>query len=155
MVDGVRDRRGVDDRVVAADERVRAAGVGEVGLEVAHAPRGRALEGRRGAVRGGDAVARAPHRVDGGGADLPARAGDEDAHPPLLPRQAPGAPAASGRGRRHRAAGRPRSTPRRLIVVVRAAPVPAVEVPVVNGHNVGFRSVLPAVSLAAPLTAAA
>ena len=38
MVDGVRDRRGVDDRVVAADERVRAAGVGEVGLEVATPP---------------------------------------------------------------------------------------------------------------------
>ena len=84
--DGVRrvlrrlgDRRGVDDGVVAADERVGVAGVGEIGLDVADLAALGLVE-RAVQVGRGDLVAGVVQGRDRGGADLPAGAGDEDAH---------------------------------------------------------------------------
>ena len=74
------DRGGVDHGVVAAHDRERVAGVGEVGLLVARRAGRRRLEDGRAEVAGRDLVAGGVERVDGGRADLPARAGDEDAH---------------------------------------------------------------------------
>ena len=82
------DRGGVDDRVVAADDRERVAGVGQVGLLVGDARRGFASNDGRAEVGGGDVVAGVGEGGDGGGADLAARAGDEDAHPGRLPDRA-------------------------------------------------------------------
>jgi hypothetical protein len=66
------DRGGVDDGVVAADDGERVTGVGEVGLLVGRRAGRLRLEGGAGEVAGGDLVAGAVQRVDGGGADLPA-----------------------------------------------------------------------------------
>jgi hypothetical protein len=74
------ERGGVDDGVVAADDRERVAGVGEVGLLVARDVRAGGLEHRRADVAGGDLVAGLVEGVDGGRADLAAGAGDEDPH---------------------------------------------------------------------------
>jgi hypothetical protein len=80
---GIGQRGGVDHGVLAGDDGERVARVGEVGLAVG-GPGWRGLEDRHGAVGGGHLMAGAVQDVDGGGADLPAGAGDEDAHPRIL-----------------------------------------------------------------------
>ena len=79
VVRRVGDRGGVDDGVVAAHDREGVAGVGQVGLLVRD-PVAVGLEARGAEVGRADLVAGVGERRDGRGADLPARACDEDPH---------------------------------------------------------------------------
>ena len=82
VVDRLRDRGGVDDRVAAARERVRGAGVGEVGLPVVLGLAADPRRGPRRAASGRSRARRSPpaQRRDERAADLAVRAGDEDPH---------------------------------------------------------------------------
>ena len=86
-------RRAVDDHVLAADDGEGVARIGEVGLEVVRAGMAAFID-RWGEVAAGHAVPGFDQIVDRGGADLPARPGDEDLHTALLPRCSDAAPAA-------------------------------------------------------------
>ena len=74
------DGGGVHHGVMAAHDRVRVAGIGQVGLRVGDALAARRLEQRAREVRRRDLVAGGVEGGDGGGPDLAAGAGHEDAH---------------------------------------------------------------------------
>jgi hypothetical protein len=95
----------MDDGVVAADQGEGVAGVREIGLHVVGRSRRRSLEARGMAVADREAVPGGVKGVDGGGADLAAPAGYEDAHAGSLAEPAARRRGAAA-GKRVRAPGR-------------------------------------------------
>ena len=74
------ERGGVHHRVVATHERERVARIGDVGLHVVGVAGPGRLEGGRQAVGRRDLMPGPQQGGDGGGPDLAAGSGDEDAH---------------------------------------------------------------------------